>query len=290
MQKQSPNPRPARHPVFYTVDVEDYYHILGVKGTPPVTQWDSLPARVERGLARHFDLLAEHGARATLFFLGYIAKRFPHLVRKAVELGHEVASHGFYHQEVRDMQRSVFEADAADSRKLLEDLSGKEVRGWRSAGFTMGEGTPWFFSSLLEAGYAYDSSIVQNRPQHDTLFRGENRPTFLTTESGRICEFPITMAEFGSLKINMFGGGYLRFFPAWLLGRAASRELTRKPLLIYIHPRELDPGHPRLQMSIYRHFKSYVNLSGVPRKLTLLLGLAESQTLGEHYEQLRLQD
>jgi len=82
----------------------------------------------------------------------------------------------------------------------------------------------------------------------------------------------------------------LRFFPAWLLGRAASRELTRKPLLIYIHPRELDPGHPRLQMSIYRHFKSYVNLSGVPRKLTLLLGLAESLTLGEHYEQLLLQD
>ncbi len=270
-----------QHPLLFTIDVEDYFHIIGVSGTPPVSTWDSLPGRVEHGLRALFELLGRHHAKATLFFLGYMAKRYPHLVREANALGHEIASHGMSHEEVNTLGRERFLQDAEGSRKLLEDICSREVWGWRSAGFSVDEGTPWFFDTLLKAGYFYDSSLVPTRRDHRELFGAEAFPAML---GSGIYEFPVGVADVLGNKLNMFGGGYLRFFPAPLVEQMARRTLARRPLVVYIHPREMDSGHPRVRMNLYRRFKSYVNMDSVPGKLERLLNLARCETLGSFYE------
>ncbi|MDD4147549.1 MAG: polysaccharide deacetylase family protein, partial [Candidatus Cloacimonetes bacterium] len=237
-------------PAFFTIDIEDYYHIIGVRGTPDITSWDQLPSRVEYSLDRLLDLLAEHNVTASLFFLGYIAKRYPHLVKKAMSQGHEIASHGMYHTEVCTQSQSDFFAEALQSRMLLEDICGEAVIGYRGAGFSIDHRNPWFFESLLQAGYLYDSSLVPNRLHHRLIPGVQLYPSKIQTNSGSICEFPIGMAEMAGMKLNMFGGGYLRFFPKPLLIHMAHRTLMKRPLLVYIHPREMDPDHPRISMNL----------------------------------------
>lgn len=272
-----------RQPGFFTIDVEDYYHIIGVSGTPPVKSWDNIPSRVDKGLRALFELLDRHQTKATLFFLGYVARRHPELVREALSLGHELASHGMYHREVRLQEQDEFYLDATESKKLLEDIGGVEVIGWRSAGFSINRSTPWFFEKLIEAGYKYDSSIVPNRMSHNSLLNAEPAPFPIHTDNGKILEFPIGVADLPGSKISMFGGGYLRFFPKGLIKQMAEATLAKRPLLIYIHPRELDPRHPRIEMNALRKFKSYINMSSVPDKLDTLLNLTDYTTLGAYY-------
>lgn len=275
----------ALHPGFFTIDVEDYYHIIGVSGTPNIDEWDSIQPRVSYGFAKLLELLESRQVKATFFFLGYIAKRFPELVKEAHARGHEIASHGMYHQEVRYQTAADFLEDARESRLLLEDISGTEVLGWRSAGFSVNQDTPWFFEQLLEAGYKYDSSIVPNRTGHKRLFAADAAPAFICTGSGKIYEFPIGVADLGPLQVGMFGGGYLRFFPKQAIGKMAFRTLQSRPLLIYIHPRELDLDHPKIPMNIIRYVKSYINMSSVQAKLNMLLKITHFSTLGEYYAQ-----
>lgn len=282
----SPKSSNHKYPGFLTIDVEDYYHILGVSGTPPVQHWDKLNSRVELGMQKYFELLEQKNIKATLFFLGYIASKHPQLVRKAVELGHEIASHGMYHQQIGILGQKAFYRDALDSRKLLEDISGKQLRGWRSPGFSIGKDTPWFFDTLSEAGYSYDSSITPYNKSHRMLCGGSLRPEFISTQSGKILEFPITVIKIGQLRLSMFGGGYLRFFPYWLISLMKERVLSAYPLTIYIHPRELDPHHPQLEMNLKRKFMSYVNMDSVPAKLEMLLDATNYLTLGDYYDLL----
>lgn len=275
-----------RYNGFFTIDVEDYYHILGVSGLPPIGEWDKIDSRVEIGMNRYFELLERKNIRATLFFLGYIASRNPQLVRRAIELGHEIASHGMYHQEIRGRDHKAFHDDATNSKKLLEDICGKDVKGWRSPGFSIGWSTPWFFDTLIEAGYKYDSSIMPIRRSHKGLVENSLKPGFVNTGSGKIFEFPISVVEIGKLRISMFGGGYLRFFPYSLISIMKDRVLRDYPLTIYVHPREMDPDHPRISMNLFRKFKSYVNMESVKAKLELLLDATDYQTFGDYYDTL----
>lgn len=273
-----------KRPGFLTIDVEDFYHIIGVRGTPPVEAWDRLPSRVEIGLERYFELLAAKEVKATMFFLGYIARRHPGLVRRAIELEHEVASHGMYHREVSKIDSDEFYRDARESRLLLEDISGVKVRGMRSPGFSIGGATPWFFDRLLEAGYEYDSSALPIRWDRRSISGGSLAPGYVVCSGGRIFEFPITVARLLGLRVSMFGGGYLRFFPQWLISVMARKVLHEYPLTIYIHPREIDPGHPRIEMNAYRKFKSYINLASVPAKLEMLMGSTRFLRMGDYYD------
>ncbi|MDZ4122083.1 MAG: polysaccharide deacetylase family protein, partial [Candidatus Cloacimonadaceae bacterium] len=262
-----------KNPGFFTIDVEEYYHIIGVRGTPEIATWDRLPTRVDIGLNRLFDLLSQHEVKSTLFFLGYMAQRHPHLVKKAIALGHEIASHGMYHIEVKGQNRKEFTADAKQSKHLLEDIGGKPVIGYRSAGFSINHSTPWFFEALIEAGFSYDSSLVPNRTQQRKLFPIPAHPASLKTPSGSIYEFPICVADLAGIQVSMFGGGYLRFFPHKMLENAGKKTVLKRPLLIYIHPRELDPVNPHLSINLFRKFKSYINISSVPQKLESLLNI-----------------
>jgi polysaccharide deacetylase family protein (PEP-CTERM system associated) len=268
---------------IFSIDVEDWYHILDTPAAPPASQWESLPSRVESNFFRLLELLHQYHAPATCFFLGAIARRFPHLVRAAAACGHEVASHGFSHQLVYRMKPKEFVEDAARARRLIEDIAGRQVLGYRAPGFSVTDETPWFFDALIEAGYAYDSSVFPGRRAHGGLPSANRRPYRYLGRDGALIEFPVTVADAAGRGVCLFGGGYLRLFPLWLVMRAARRIASdSQPVVFYVHPREVDPRHPRLAMSASRRFKCYVNLSRTESKLRRLLAGFEFTTFRDY--------
>jgi polysaccharide deacetylase family protein (PEP-CTERM system associated) len=257
---------------IFSIDVEDWYHILDVPSAPTLAEWDGLPARVESNFLRLLDILAETGSLATCFFIGHIARRFPHLVREAQARGHEIASHSFAHQLVYTMTPDAFLEDARSSRALLEDISGAPVLGFRASGFSVTDQTPWFFDKLAEAGYAYDSSTFPGTRGHGGMKTGRMAPHERATASGKLFEFPVTVTEVLGKRLCFFGGGYLRLFPYPLVKQMSKRVLAEgRPVIFYVHPREIDPDHPRLPMSAGRRFKTYVNLDTTEAKMRSIL-------------------
>lgn len=256
----------------FSVDVEDWFHILDIPFAPSLTEWDKLPSRVEANFNRLLDIFSRKSVRVTCFFLGWIAQRYPHLVKEAVSRGHEIASHGYAHRLAYEMTPREFREDALHSRLLLEDISGSPVRGYRSAGFSTNERTPWFFEQLAGAGYSYDSSVFPVRRGHGGMSGASRAPHLETQAESSIVEFPITVANFVGTSMCFFGGGYLRLFPYWLIRRMAQQVLEAgRPVVFYIHPREIDPWHPRLPMSRLRRFKSYINLHQTEEKILRIL-------------------
>jgi polysaccharide deacetylase family protein (PEP-CTERM system associated) len=272
----SPQPAKTRVPrlaeSIFSVDVEDWFHVLDIPGAPAFSSWHELPSIVETDFRRLLDLFDEYHARVTCFFLGWVAERYPHLVKEAAARGHEIASHGYAHRLVYELSRQEFFEDAWRARRLLEDLAGTPVLGYRSAGFSVTEKTPWFFDALVEAGYAYDSSVFPAPRGHGGMRESRREPHRISTPAGSLTEFPITVADWLGRPMCFFGGGYLRLFPSWLIRRAARQVLAQgRPVVFYIHPREIDPSHPRLSMPMTRRFKSYVNLSTTENKLRRIL-------------------
>jgi polysaccharide deacetylase family protein (PEP-CTERM system associated) len=263
----------------FSVDVEDWFHILDLPLTPPLSEWDSLPSHVEKNFLRLLDIFADGNVHVTCFFLGWIAERFPHLVREAAARGHEIASHGYSHQLVYRLTAPEFFKDAADSKKILDDLSGRPVRGYRSSGFSVTEGTPWFFDKLAEAGYQYDSSVFPAPRGHGGLRSGRFAPYVVPDCSPRLVEFPISVERVLGKPLCFFGGGYLRLFPYSLIKKMGRRVLSQgRPVFFYVHPREIDPEHPRLPMGFTRKFKSYVNLRSTEEKIRRIMADFELTT------------
>lgn len=255
-------------PAIFTVDVEDWFHILGVAGTPPIEEWDRLPSRVEANFRRLLDLFDAAGVQITCFFLGWVAERFPSLVREAAARGHEIASHGYGHRLVYEQSPTDFYEDALKTRLLLEDLGGGPVQGYRGAGFSVTKDTPWFFEELVKAGYEYDSTLFPAARGHGGLRSDRYGPYRIETPSGPLLEFPITVTDVWGSPRCFFGGGYLRLFPYPLVRLMARRVLAEgRPVIFYAHPREIDPDHPRLAMNLQRRFKSYVGLRGMEGKI-----------------------
>jgi len=272
----------ARMESVFSIDVEDWYHILQTPGVPKLPTWDLLPSRVEPNFFRLLDLLSEHNVRSTCFFLGWVAHRFPHLVRAAVSRGHEIASHGLAHNLVFQMTARRFREDSLQARRTIEDIAGCRVRGYRAAGFSVIDRTPWFFDTLLEAGYEYDSSVFPATRGHGGIESAKRTPHRVSCKSGTLIEFPITVADAYSRPTCFFGGGYLRLFPMWLIRRMARRvQAEGRPVIYYVHPREIDPDHPRLKMPLHRRFKSYVNLRTTERKIEQIVSEFPMVTFSE---------
>ena len=251
---------------IFSIDVEDWFHILDLDSTLDVSAWAALPSRVEANFMRLLDLLSEHDAHATCFFLGWIAERFPHLVREAMKRGHEIASHGFAHQLAYRTSRRDFAEDARSSRLLLEDITSLPVVGYRAAGFSVTDNTPWFFEELAAAGYRYDSSVFPAHHGHGGAPDGSMHP--YPVLGGQIIEVPNTVVPVAGRRMCFFGGGYLRLFPYALVRHMTQRTLASgRPVVFYVHPREIDPDHPRLPMPLVRRFKSYVNLHTTVNKV-----------------------
>jgi len=262
-----------------SVDVEDWFHILEAASAPDISQWDSLPSCVERNFRKLLDLFSEKNVRVTCFFLGYVAERYPHLVKEALDRGHEIASHGYAHRLIYTMTPQAFLEDARKSRGILEGISGQSVRGYRAPGFSVTANTPWFFEKLLEAGYQYDSSVFPAPRQHGGLNTSQYSPHLV---ADKLMEFPITVADVLGKRFCFFGAGYLRLFP-YSLVRQMSRKVLgeNRPVVFYIHPREIDPSHPRLSLGRVRTFKSYVNLKTTEPKLRHILDEFQVTTFAE---------
>ena len=256
---------------IFSVDVEDWFHILDVPSVPAIDQWASLPSRVEKNFSRLLDIFSEKNVQVTCFFLGWVAERFPHLVKEAAARGHEVASHGYGHRLVYEQSRAEFYEDVRRARLLLEDISGAEVVGYRAPGFSTTDDTPWFFDALAEAGYQYDSSVFPAQRGHGGMPQGRREPHRIG-EDDALLEVPITVADLlGTADVFL----RRRLSAAVPLladspdGAASASE--GRPVVFYIHPREIDPAHPRLPMSRKRQFKSYVNLETTEAKLRRIL-------------------
>jgi polysaccharide deacetylase family protein (PEP-CTERM system associated) len=257
---------------IFSIDVEDWFNLSGTGAEPPPSEWDRLESRLERNFHGLLELLAAGGGTATCFVVGYFGKRFPHLVRDAVAAGHEIASHGYFHRLIYQMSPAEFYEDALAARELLEDISGTAVRGFRAPAFSVTAQTPWFFDKLVEAGYRYDSSVFPAPHQTGGLAGGQFAPHRVTAAAGTIEEFPVTAVRVLGTPMCFFGGGYLRLFPYQVIkamGRQAESE--GRPVIFYVHPREIDPDQPRMALGRRRAFTCYVNLKTTRPKIQNIL-------------------
>lgn len=254
-----------------TIDVEDYFQVSALAPYIPRDQWDSRECRVERNVDRILQMLDERQTRATFFTLGWIAERYPHLVRRIVDGGHEVGSHGYGHERASDLNAADFSADVGHAKKMLEDISGHEVKGYRAPSFSIGASNLWAFDCLERAGYRYSSSIYPIRHDHYGM---PDAPRFAHRVRSGLLELPVTTARFFNRNWPASGGGYFRLLPyplsRWLLQKV--NELDRQAAIFYFHPWEIDAGQPRIPgISAKTRFRHYVNLQHTEGRLRRLL-------------------
>lgn len=267
-------PLPPRWPSthIFTVDVEDYFQVNAFEGLVDRADWDRYPTRVERNVDVLLELLASRGAKGTFFTLGWVAERFPGLIRKIVDAGHEIASHGYWHRKVTTLSPEAFREDVRDSKSRLEDTSGRPCLGFRAPSFSIRPGMEWAFEILVEEGYRYDSSVFPiSRPDYGYP-KAPPCPVILHTPSGELLELPLATTLVAGLRLPAAGGGYLRQLPFKLTLEAFSQwgELGVSAVL-YTHPWEIDPEQPRLSPGLLTRVRHYRNLSRTLPRLQVLV-------------------
>ena len=254
-----------------TIDVEDYFQVSALAPHIERTSWDSMPHRVERNVDRLLELLTESESHATFFTLGWIAQRYPRLVRSIVARGHELASHGHAHLRASEQSRAEFRADIEGARKRLEDIGGVAVRGYRAPSFSIGQGNLWAFDCIAEAGYAYSSSVYPVRHDHYGM---PDAPRFAYRTHNGLLELPITTTRLLTRNLPAGGGGYFRLLPyrasRWAIERV--NRVDGQPAIFYFHPWEIDPEQPRIRgVSARTRFRHYLNLDRTESRLKRLL-------------------
>lgn len=255
-----------------TIDVEDYFQVSAFAASIPREDWPTIRCRVEHNIARVLDLLEDAGVHATFFTLGWIAQRYPAMVRRIVASGHELASHGYAHLRASDQTPAEFALDVSTSKNLLEQISGQRVSGYRAPSFSIGAGNLWALDTLLSAGYRYSSSIYPIRHDHYGMPDAPRFPFYPNGAQG-LLELPISTVRLLRRNLPAGGGGYFRLFPY-----ALSRSLLRRinfhdghAGIFYFHPWELDPDQPRHGgISFKTHFRHYVNLHRMEARITAL--------------------
>lgn len=258
-----------------TVDVEDYYHVAAFAGVIRPDQWDQWPTRVEANTDRLLQLFDDAGIHITFFILGWVAERYPELVKRIHQQGHEIASHGFSHQLVYRQTPAVFREETARSKVLLEDLSGQEVSGYRAASYSVTRKSLWALEILAELGFRWDSSIFPTRHDNYGIPGSPEEPYRLLTENGAVLtEFPLTTARVLGQAVPAAGGGYFRQYPyalsRWLFERASLNQTM--PRIFYLHPWEIDPEQPRVpNASWFSNFRHYTNLERCLPRLERML-------------------
>ncbi|GER06472.1 polysaccharide deacetylase [Iodidimonas muriae] len=266
-----------------SVDVEDYFQVSAMEPVVSRDDWDGFACRVEQNTHRILDLFDRHGATATFFTLGWVAKRYPALVRAIAERGHEVASHGMQHMRVSSQSQNEFRADIRKAKALLEDAAGVAVRGYRAASFSMTKQTDWAHRVLAEEGYAYSSSIYPIKHDHYGIPDAE-RGAYHPLEGSDFLEIPISTIEIAGKRLPCGGGGYFRLLPyglsRWMMRRVNRRD--RMPCIFYFHPWEVDPSQPHMDgIGMKTRFRHYTNLSKMYPRLDRLLSTGPWRRMDE---------
>ena len=256
-----------------SVDVEEYFQVSAFAPTIRLDDWDQYESRVEYCVDRLLDLFAAHDARCTFFTLGWVAERHQAMIKRIVDGGHEMASHGYNHRRATDQTPDEFRADIRKTKKILEDLSGTPITGYRAASFSFSEANRWAHEILFEEGHSYSSSVYPVAHDHYGM---PNAPRFPydPLPGKEFTEFPLTTVQKLGRNIPCAGGGYFRLFP-YGLSRWAMRQVNdfyQEPAVFYFHPWEIDPDQPRPEgSSLKTKFRHYVNLGKMEHKLSRLL-------------------
>ena len=254
-----------------TIDVEDYFQVSAFAPSIQRAAWDARECRVERTVGRILDMLAAQKTHATFFTLGWIAQRYPHLVRRIADEGHEVASHGYGHERVSDLTPEAFAHDIRTAKHLLEDIAGVAVTGYRAPSFSIGQGNLWALDVLQQEGYRYSSSIYPIQHDHYGM---PDAPRFAHRIRPDLIEVPPTTLRMFNRNLPSSGGGYFRLFP-YALSRWMLRQVNQndqQPAIFYFHPWEIDAAQPRVAgIDARTRFRHYVNIPRMEQRLQRLL-------------------
>lgn len=266
-----------------TIDVEDYFQVGAFENLVTPADWGRMTPRVEANTDKLLQIFADHNTTATFFTLGWIAERFPQLVKRIVDQGHELASHGTQHQRASSQTPDQFKADVGAAKRLLEDLSGKSVIGYRAPSFSFTKQNQWVYEILAEEGYRYSSSVYPVIHDHYGI---PDAPRFRYATPSGIEEIPLSTLPLLGRNLPISGGGYFRLYPYMLTHWAVSRfnRLENQPYIFYMHPWEVDPDQPRMAgASAKSRFRHYLNLKRTEGRLTRLLTDFDWSSMGKVY-------
>jgi polysaccharide deacetylase family protein (PEP-CTERM system associated) len=257
-----------------SVDVEDYFQVEAFAGSVGSDSWNQWPSRVVANTQRVLDLFDQYKAKATFFFVGWVAEQFPHLVREVQSRGHELACHSYWHRTVYSLSPDEFRTDTRQAKRVIEDAAGVEVRGYRAPSWSITKSCLWALDILAEEGFIYDSSIY---PIHHDLYGVPGAKRFPYTHACgnglELREFPPATLRFAGTNFPVAGGGYLRIFPSAFTERAfrAFEKNYGERVVVYLHPWELDPEQPRIHGPLKSRLRRYTNLRGMEKKLSAIL-------------------
>lgn len=256
-----------------SVDVEDYFQVSAFDAVVSRADWLRLESRVVANTERLLQLFTDANVRGTFFFLGWVAERFPALVTDVVNAGHEIASHGFGHQLVYTLTPDAFRDDVRRAKRLLEDVSGQRVRGYRAPSFSITRRNLWALDVLLDEGYEYDTSIF---PVHHDRYGIPDAPRhshLIPRANGTLIEMPGSTMRLGPVNVPVAGGGYFRLLPyAWTeFGINRVNTVEAKPVVFYLHPWEVDPDQPRFRVPALTRIRHYTGLRSTESRLRRLL-------------------
>jgi polysaccharide deacetylase family protein (PEP-CTERM system associated) len=255
-----------------SVDIEDWFQVGAFENVISRNDWDTLECRVERNSDAVLALFEHAGVKGTFFCLGWVAERYPALMRRIVDAGHEIASHGYAHERVFNFTPQQFAADIDRARKIIEDASGAGVTGYRAPSFSIDQRTPWAHEILAENGYHYSSSVAPIKHDHYG-WTDAPRFAFHPVAGSDFLEIPVTTATIGSKRLAAGGGGFFRLLP-YQFSRWAIRQVNRRdnrPAIIYFHPWEIDPGQPRVENAPMKSkLRHYTKLDAMAGKLARL--------------------
>jgi polysaccharide deacetylase family protein (PEP-CTERM system associated) len=268
-----------------TIDVEEWFHTTALDQYLDPSQWENLESRVDANVRQLLDLLAAHQTRATFFILGWVAERFPDLVKEIAAHGHEIASHGYRHRLIYNLPPSRFKDYLQHSKKILEDLTGNAVRGYRATSFSIVKSTLWALDLIKDAGFIYDSSMFPIR--HD-IYGIDGFPRFPFVHANGLMEIPPSTWRFRGRNIPVAGGGYFRLYP-YFLTKMAIQSINQAgyPAVVYVHPWEIDPRCPRIRHANWRtRVRQYINLGKTRGRLDRLLRDFSCTPIGDNLDKI----
>ena len=280
-----------RIPNALTVDVEDYFHVAALAPHIQRDSWASREPRVVGNTQRLLAIFEQFDVRGTFFVLGWVAERYPQLVRDIAARGHEIACHGFSHALVYEQSPEEFYAETLRAKTLLEDITGSAVLGYRAASYSIVSESLWALNILVELGFVYDSSIFPVRHDRYGIPNAERIPHRMSTPNGAfIVEWPLATAKILGFRLPVAGGGYFRLLPYWLSrwGLASINKSELQPFIFYLHPWEIDPAQPRVAASLLSRFRHYTNLGKCEERLKRLLDDFQFGTVRDGLEKLGL--
>ena len=278
-------------PNALTVDVEDYFHVAALAPSVHRDSWISRESRVVGNTQKLLAILEEFDVRGTFFVLGWVAERYPQLVRDIAARGHEIACHGYSHRLVYEQSPQEFYQETHRAKNLLQEITGSAVLGYRAASYSIVRKSLWALDILVELGFVYDSSIFPVRHDRYGIHDAERAPHRMATPTGKsIVEWPLVTARILGFRLPVAGGGYFRLFPyglsRWGLASINRREL--RPFVFYLHPWEIDPAQPRVSASWLSRFRHYTNLGKCEERLRRLLAEFRFSTARDGLAQLGL--